>query len=257
MTTPSNMPSQDPALDSFDEDILESGHDEELDNQERGCGHLDHNAAYVRTDVGITGGPIPRFVALDSPLEYREYGGHGAVIPGWERFPGMHFSRAYLNEGGSTTPDGAITQYNRRVAGRLEYDGDHYGNITAARSHDLIMSVGATHWETPQEYINECREQGLNLKLPSGPTNEPPVVNPMITRCWVIHPHGYAKNRAGIIGYSVLTRVVYTTGPDATRDDPDIPGYAEDWATTGKVNLATPGEPQPEPDNGSTLDDYE
>lgn len=239
-----NMPSQDPALGSFGDDIRESGHEEPLDNEKRGCGHLKHNAAYVRSDVQALSSPegeIPRFVELDQPVEYREYSGRGAILPGWGPFPGAEFGLAYRNEGFTTTPAGAIEEHHERLE-HLEFDGDHYGEITVARSHDLLMSVGETHWQTPGSYIEECREMGLNLKIPSGPNNEPPVVNPFVTRCWVVHPNGVEDGRAGIIGYAVLTRTVFTTGEDATADDADIPKYAQEWAETGKVDLATPGE---------------
>lgn len=238
-----SMASQDPALDSFYEDVVEAGHEEEIDNKERGCGHLKHNAAYVRSDVQALSsaeGTVPRFVELDTPVEYREHGDRGAIIPGWRPFPGVQFATAYRNEGFTTSPPGALELYENRME-NLRFDGDHYGEITVARSHDLLMSVGATHWSTAEEYIAECRDMGLNLKIPSGPSNEPPVVNPMVTRCWVVHPDVY-DGRAAIIGYAVLTRTLYTTGENATADDPDIPSYAQEWAETGKVSLATPGQ---------------
>ena len=244
-----DMDSQDPVLDSFAEDVIESGHEEVLNNEKRGCGHLQHNAAYVRSDLSFASpdGEIPLFVELDEPVEYREYGERGAIIPGWRPFPGIKFALGYINSGGTTTPEGEITAHHERLRESVRFDGDHYGEITPAQSHDILMSVGATHWPTPGEYIEECRTQGLNLKLPSGPGNEPPVVNPMRTRCWVVHPHGVEDDRAGIIGYAVLTRTIYTTGENATDDDPDIPSYAQEWYETGKVDLATPG-PEIDPD---------
>lgn len=225
---------------------LESGHTEMIDNKKRGCGHLDRNAAYVRSDVEAlseAGGDIPRFVELDQPVEYREHGERGAILPGWVAFPGVEFSLAYRNEGHTTTPPDEIDAHLDRLE-RLRFDGDHYGEITVANASDILMSVGATHWRTPEEYIEECRIMGLNLKVPTGPNREPPVVNPMVTRCWVIHPHGVGPDRAGIIGYAVLTRTIYTTGPNVTADDPDVPAYAREWAETGKVSLATPAEPE-------------
>lgn len=247
MSSLENLPSQDPVLDSLYEDVLESGHEEEIDNRQRGCDYLQHNALYVRSDVealSVTEGGVPRFVELDQPVEFRETGERGAIIPGWKPFPGTEFALAYRNEGYTTTPAGAITDHHDRLK-HLGFDGDHYGEITAARSHDLLMSVGATHWQTPEDYIEECREMGLNLKVPASPNHDPPVVNPMVTRCWVIHPNGVEEGRAGIIGYAVLTRCIYTTGPNVTADDPDVPTYAEEWAETGKAYLATPGEQIP------------
>lgn len=264
MSDLTQLDSQAPALENFREDVLESGHTEMLDNEKRGCGHLDHNAAYVRADVNHaafsgSGGEIPRFVALDEPVEYREYGDRGAIMPGWKPFPGAAFATAYVNEGHTTTPSNAIQNHHARLAERLSFDGEHYGELTAARAHDLLMSVGATHWQTPEGYIDECRRLGLNLKVPSSPNREPPVINPMRTRCWVVHPNGAGDGRAAIIGYAVLSRTVFTTGEDATEDDPDVPEYAREWAEVGRVNLTTPGkEVDPEettPD--AALDDFE
>lgn len=264
MATPSEMPSQDPQLDSFREDIIEGGHDETLNNTKRGCGHLQHNAAYVRSDVNHpaysgAGGDIPRFVALDDPVEYREYGDRGAIIPGWKPFPGIAFGEAYRNDNRTTTPEAAISEHHARLRERLSLNGDHYGAITAARAHDLLMSVGASHWPDPDEYIDECRRLGLNLKIPASPNRTPPVVNPMRTRCWVVHPNGLADGRAAIIGYSVLSRTIFTAGENATTEDPDIPKYAAEWAETGRVSLATPGDPvNPEAESpDADLGDFE
>lgn len=254
MTEPASIQSQEPALD-----VPESGHDETLPNDERGCDYLQHNAAYVRSDVqalSTPGGEIPRFVELDSPVEYRETSERGAIFPGYRHFPGVKFALAYHNEGYTTTPLDAIPDYQERIEG-LRFDGDHYGEITAARSFDLLMSVGKTHWRTPEEYVEECRELGLNLKIPSGPSSEPPVIDPFVTRCWVVHPDGVEEGRAGIIGYAVLTRAIYTTGERATADDPDVPTYAEEWAETGKVSLATPGEEIPADESpDASIGDY-
>lgn len=234
---------------TFKEDVIESGHTEEIRNEERGCGHLQHNAAYVRSDVThplFSGGDVPRFVTLEEPVEYREYGDRGAIIPGWKAFPGIAFGEAYVNEGHSTSPERAITDHHERLGQRLGFGGgDHYGEIVAARAHDLLMSVGKSNWGTPEAFIEECERMGLNLKIPASPSREPPVINPMRTRCWVIHPNGAGEGRAAIIGYSVLSRTIYTTGEAATADDPDIPTYAEEWAETGRINLATPGEEIP------------
>lgn len=237
------MSSQDPALNRFYEDVVRAGHLEELDNKERGCGHLDHNAAYVRSDVDSLGsddGEIPPFVELKTPIEYREYSGRGAIMTGWKIFPGVEFSLAYQNEGYGTNPPGEIDAHVQRLReDRLL--GDHFAKMTPANATDILMSVGKTHYPTPSAFVEECLERGLNLKVGSGPSNDPPVVNPMRTRCWVIHPHGIEEDRAGIIGYATLTRTVYTTGENVTEDDPDIPQYAEEWVDAGRVNLATPG----------------
>lgn len=257
----SDLPAQDNALESFLDDVREAGHREEIPNEARGCGHLDHNAAYVRSDVhalSFEGGEIPTFVELEAPVEHREHSGRGAIIPGWERFPGLEFSLAYANEGYDTIPEGDIHDHLDRCDERLGFGGgEHYGEIVAARAFDIIMSVGETNWHTADNFIEECRRMGLNLKIPTGPNQPPPVVNPMRTRCWVVHPNGAGVDRAGIIGYAYLTRTIYTTGSDATADDPDVPTYAEEWAETGKVHLATPGEELSEEEaNTASLEEF-
>ena len=234
---------------------------ETIDNRERGCGHLKPTSAYVRTDVAALSGPsgeIPRFVELDDPVEYREHTGKGAIIPGWVAFPGNAFSLHYAADGRTTTPAGDIHDHIERLS-RYGFDGDHYGDITSARSIDLLMSVGKTNWETPDEFVDECVDRGLNLKIPVSDRQEPPVIEPLRTRCWVIHPHGCGEGRPGIIGYSYLTRTVFTTGTKATAEDPDIPAWAADYAAAGKFEVVDRGEPIAETDGGATttLEDFE
>lgn len=251
-----STPSQDPALEALRDDILESGHGEQLDNEKRGCGHLSHNACYVRSDVHALSsdeGSVPRFVELDDPQEYRETPSRGSIIPGYEEFPGVEYSLAYQMSGGTTTPAGAIDSHIDRLR-RMPLDGEHYGEQTPAHAHDLLMSVGASHWPTPEEYIEECRERGLNLKIPAGKNNSPPTINPMRTRCWIVHPNGIREGRAALIGWAVLTRAVFTTGEEATAEEPDVPTYAAEWAETGTVSLATPG-PTIDPDVDGELTD--
>jgi hypothetical protein len=234
----------DEMLDKGRPDDDESGR-ESVDNRERGCGHLKPNSAYVRTDVAALShedGTIPRFVELDDPVEYREHTGKGAIIPGYVAFPGNSFDKHYVADGRTTTPSDEIEAHHDRLWS-YGFDDEHYGKITSAQSVDILMSVGKTNWETPDEYIEECRERGLNLKIPVSDRQEPPAVEPLRTRCWVIHPHGCGEDRPGIIGYSYLTRVVYTTGTKASAEDPDIPAWASDYAAAGKFDVVDRGEP--------------
>lgn len=242
------MPSQDPALASFYDDVGESGHREAVDNTERGCGFLQTNAAYVRSDVQALSsvqGEIPRFVELEPPIEYREHSGRGAILPGYKPFPGTEFLLAYDAEGYDTRPSEDVFDHIDRMQ-RYGLQGDHYYAIKAARAHDILMSVGETHWGEPDDFIRECRNLGLNLKIPAGKNNEPPVVLPFRTRCFVIHPNGYDDGKAGIIGYAYLTRTIYTAGEDATQDDPKVPGYASEWSNNGLVDVVDRGEAIPE-----------
>jgi len=224
----------------------DEGGREAIDNRERGCGHLKANACYVRSDVAAlsaAGGEIPRFVELDDPVEYRENPGRGSIIPSFEHFPGNSFAAHYHADGRTTTPSDDIPDHAERLT-RLGFDGDHYGDITSAHSFDLLMSVGKTNWETPDDFVEECRDRGLNLKIGASSNSPPPVIEPLRTRVWVIHPHGAGEGRPAIIGYAYLTRNVFTSGTKATDDDPDIPKWAEDYAKTRRdFDVVDRGEP--------------
>jgi len=237
-----------PLRQAVDEQLEKGIPDDEretIDNKERGCGHLKPNAAYVRCDVSALSAPdgdIPRFVELDDPVEYKEYTGKGAIIPGYRPFPGNAFSLHYIADGGTTTPSDDIPNHIDRLS-RFGFDGSHFGDITSTRAIDLLMSVGKSNWETPEDYIDECRERGLNLRIPVSSKQQPPVIEPLRTRVWIIHPHGAGENRPAIIGYSYLTRCVFTTGTRATPDDPDCPQWAVDFAKTGRLDIVDRGEP--------------
>jgi len=253
-----------PLIEAVNEQLDEGRPDngrETIDNKRRGCGHLKPNACYVRCDVAALSAPdgeIPPFVELDEPVEYREHTGKGAIIPGYLGFPGNSFDKHYVADGRSTTPAEEIDAHHNRLL-RFGFDGVHYGDITSAQATDLLMSVGKTHWETPDDFIQECRERGLNLKIPVSDRQEPPTVEPLRTRCWVIHPHGCGEDRPGIIGYSYLTRTVYTTGTKASQDDADIPAWAANYAAAGKFDVVDRGEPIPDDDDqpSTTLEDFD
>lgn len=205
---------------------------ESIDNRQRGCGHLRPRSCYIRSDLSALGAPdgeIPPWVTLDDPVEYREHTGRGAIIPGFKAFPGNSFLAHYQADGHTTTPSGDVDDHFDRLR-RYGFDGDHYGDITSTRAIDVLMSVGESHWDTPEDYIDETRERGLNLKIPVSNSQDPPVIEPLRTRVFIIHPNGCGDGRPGIIGYAYVTRNVFTTGTEATADDPDIPQWAEDYA---------------------------
>jgi len=235
---------------------------ESIDNRERGCGHLKPNACYIRSDLAALGAPdgeIPPFVEFDDPIEYREHTGRGAIIPGFKAFPGNSFLKHYRGDGRTTTPKGDIDDHFDRLD-RHGFDGDHYADMTSTRAIDVLMSVGVSNYESPDEYIEECRTRGLNLKIPVSNNQAPPVIEPLRTRVFVIHPHGCGENRPGIIGYAYVTRNVFTTGTKATGDDPDIPKWAENYASTRPdfdvVDRGDPiGEDEMVDDAQSTIED--
>jgi hypothetical protein len=235
---------------------------ETIDNRARGCGHLQPNACYVRCDLAALSAPdgeIPPFVELKDPVEYREHTGRGAIIPGYKGFPGTSFLKHYIADGRVTAPPGDVDDHIDRL-GRFGFDGDHYADITSTRAIDLLMSVGKSNYDTPEEYIDECRDRGLNLKIPVSGSQDPPIIEPLRTRVFVIHPDGCGEGRPGIIGYAYVTRNVFTTGTKATEDDPDVPGWAEDFAATrDDFDLVDRGEPIGEDEmageNQTTIDD--
>lgn len=219
---------------------------ETIDNRERGCGHLDPNACYVRSDTAALSAPdgdIPRFVRFDDPVEYREHTGRGAIIPGYKPFPGDSFTKHYAADGRTASPPGDIDAHFDRLD-RHGFDGDHYADITSCHATDILMSVGTTNYATPDEYIDEARDRGVNLKIPVSDRQAPPVIEPLRTRVFVIHPHGCGDGRPAIIGYAYLTRNVFTTGTQASADDPDVPGWAADFADTrDDFDIVDRGEP--------------
>jgi len=219
---------------------------ETIDNRERGCGHLDPNACYVRSDTAALSTPdgeIPRFVRFDDPVEYREHTGRGAIIPGYKPFPGNSFTKHYAADGRTASPPGDIDAHFDRLD-RHGFDGDHYAAITSCHATDILMSVGTTNYATPDEYIDEARARGVNLKIPVSDRQAPPTIEPLRTRVFVIHPDGCGDGRPGIIGYAYLTRNVFTTGTQASADDADVPGWADDFAATrDDFDIVDRGEP--------------
>lgn len=221
---------------------------ETIDNRERGCGHLDPNACYVRSDTAVLSSvddDIPLFARFDDPVEYREHTGRGAIIPGYKPFPGNSFTKHYAADGRTASPPGDIDAHFDRLD-RHGFDGDHFADITSCHATDILMSVGATNYATPDEYIDEARDRGVNLKIPVSDRQAPPKIDPLRTRVFVIHPHGCGDGRPGIIGYAYLTRNVFTTGTNPTDDDADVPGWAADFADTrDDFDIVDRGEPVP------------
>jgi len=236
----------DHVQETLDQARDDGGGRESIDNRARGCGHLDPNACYIRSDLSALGHPdgeIPPFVEFDDPIEYREHTGRGAIIPGFKAFPGNSFLKHYRADGRTTSPSGDIEDHFDRLD-RHGFDGEHYAEMTSTRAIDVLMSVGVSNYETPEDYIDEVRERGLNLKIPVSSKQEPPVIEPLRTRVFVIHPHGCGENRPGIIGYAYVTRNVFTSGTKATDDDPDIPKWAENYAKTRRdFDVVDRGEP--------------
>jgi hypothetical protein len=110
----------------------------------------------------------------------------------------------------STDPPGEIWRHVARLTGAA--DGDHAGDVPAFHAHDLYMHIGASYYETPEEFIAEVDEQGLSKAIPVSESQDPPVINPGKTRLFLVHPDatGDENDTPGVIGYVYLWRTVYT-----------------------------------------------
>ena len=116
----------------------------------------------------------------------------------------------------------------------------HWGQVKALRSKDLLMRAGKTYYPTVKEYVDECLAYGLNKGINVNARQEPPAINPGRTRCFIVHPHACGEDLAGVIGFSYLTRVVYTEDSDG-----EVPKYVEDYESGGDLDVVHKGEPDP------------
>lgn len=254
--------------------------DDEVPNHERGCEHIEHDAAYIRLDpVACSArGVIPMFVRCDPPIPYKE-----SHFRGYREFPGVAFEQATTRTETSYRPlgrpsngdDGTASEQYRmdlqrnmaevseaidkptdvrlqtevqRHLLRLDADmveGTHAGAMEPFRSPDLLMHVGKTHYQTATEFIKEARELGVNKRIPIGSRSDPPIINPMRTRLWLIHPNaviigddddGEPVYEAGIIGYSYLSRVIYTEDRDGK-----VPQYIQEHADADRLDVVSIG----------------
>lgn len=257
---------------SFDEDGGET-----LNNEERGCGHLDEGKGYLRSDVtGPGGGTLPPIVEVPNEKRVPFKEEHFRT---WKHFPGIQFELAMIEEASHLEPEGAspmeyvaaiknggmhdgeLWEHLKRLSGSAYPldnglgGGDHYGTMRVTKAHDLIMWVGETYYPTPEEYIEETRQRGLNKAISMSTRNPPPVIDPGRTRLFLIHPKGIDnypekdedelkelgideddRYTPAIIGYAYLTRCIYTEDADGR-----VPEYIENWEATGKVDIVDVG----------------
>lgn len=257
---------------------------EQLPNPERGCGYLKHSKAYIRADVG-PGGTLPTFVTFERPIPYKE-----GTLRSYQEFPGIQFELS-IESDYPTNPRDEIDRHLSRIRDSME-GKDHYGTMVTAYANDLLMWVGGSYYENPEEFIAECRRYGLNKAIPVSKKQGPPPIHPGKTRVFLVHPNAFriyaadgknpfeedttlawneeqpdyipdesdftddgdlradkpehappVETTPGIIGYSYLTRVVWTEPRDG-----DIPKWAKEYAETGKLDIVDVGEQVPEHD---------
>lgn len=251
-----------------------------IPNPERGCGYLEPSKGYVRADP-TRGGEIPPFVKFDPPIPYKE-----GTLRSYQTFDGKGFQRS-LPEQFSTRPADDLSDLWDRL--HRSEDGDHWGELTTAYAEDLLMWVGETYYSDPGLFVDEARKHGLNKGIPVSKRSPPPVINPMKTRCFVIHPTAYrvyvvdpadddedaepetirvaymdddrwddedaddpVETVPGVIGYSYLSRVVWTA-----PEDGDVPKWAQDYRDTGQLDVVDIGEPIPEDEVEKRLEEWD
>lgn len=255
---------------SFDEDGEET-----LNNEERGCGHLDEGKGYLRSDVPAgPGGTLPAFVEVSNEQRIPFKEEHFRT---WKHFPGIQFELALIEEAESLEPEGAspmeyvaaiknggmhegeFWEHLKRLSGSAYPldagvgGSDHYGTMRVAQSHDLIMWVGETYYPQPEDYIEETRKRGLNKAISMSTRNPPPVVNPGKTRLFLVHPKGIDNypekdeeelDEMGIEEDERYTPAIigyaYITRCIYTEDaDGRIPDYIERWEGAGDLDVVS------------------
>lgn len=234
---------------------------DEVPNYERGCKFLDHGSTYLRTDVEAllsTDGDIPTFVEFKHPVPYRE--GHFRTF---KRINGDEFLLEATQGTGALTaeePTGEVFDHIERVA-RDNPDDDQAGGIRSIESFDLLMHVGGSYYEEPEDFIREARTQGVSKKIPVSGNQEPPVIRPLRTRLFLIHPKaiptgldedgeeldiGDGEDQddwddqvfvPGIIGYTYLTRAIHTRDVDG-----EVPAWAEEYQDRGLLDVVDVGD---------------
>ncbi|NUC72585.1 hypothetical protein HTZ84_09730 [Haloterrigena sp. SYSU A558-1] len=256
---------------------------ETIDNPERGCGYLKEGKAYLRSDVG-PGGELPAFVEFAEPIPFKEDRKRSYTF-----FPGLQFELAVTGPGGmtETVPAGEASRHIERLQ-KDRPTGTHAGEMVEFESHDLLLSVGKSHYPTAQEFIDEARINGVSKAISVTSGNAPPQVNPCRTRLFLIHPNAVKTTKEiettasevdrsrdtiikvkgepveddalayeacegdvevtverrmqtpGVIGYTYLTRVVYTEDEDG-----EVPKYIQDYEATGDLDIVKADKPTP------------
>lgn len=210
---------------------------ETIKNPTRGCGNLDDGKAYLKADMA-PGGELPAFVEFDEPIIFKENRKRS-----YKKFPGIQFELAVTGEGGmtDTTPEGEIHDHLDRLD-RGRPTGKHAGEMVEFQAHDLLMSVGATHYETAEQFANEARVHGVSKAINVSSGVEPPEINPGRTRLFLIHPNAVEVTReiettAGQM--QTGDDVLVVDGGDLDASEPA--DLADDISVTVRRTMQVPG----------------
>jgi len=199
----------------------------DIGNPKRGCGYLKRNAMYLRADTHPVG-TLPAFVLITPAQPFVE-----RHFRGWKPFQGMAFclsGQRLTSRPFSTSPATDNDALIERLKGR-QLPGD-VGHADVAWSPDLLMWVGKDSYPTAAGFIDEAMEHGVNKRIPA--IGEPPTVVPGFTRLFLAHPCA-CDGTPGVFGYTYLTRVLYTRGPNPT------PKWVDDLAARGRVDICAAG----------------
>lgn len=215
---------------------------EVIENKERGCGFLENDKVYLKSEFHKQG-ELPPFIRLHNPLPFKE--GH---FRGYKMFPGIRFE--LINQLEYNYPEEWEDHIDRLK--NHEELGEHMGEMKSATTHDLIMWVGESYYSQPEDFIGECLEQGLNKAIPVSKKNKPPTIDEGRTRVFILHPNATEDDEPGLIGYSYITRIVYTR-----PEDGNVPKWAQDYSKAGYFDIvdAGPEEERDENPNIESLDD--
>lgn len=254
-----------------------------LSNPKRGCGHLKRGKAYIRGTIGSPDGVLPSFVKCDPPIPYREMGTEGGITRGYIEFDGLtsqialesitDFVRLYPGDADdeqavrnmidrglypepsthSVTGDGHVPEREAdRHVDRIRAAGTrgetHFGAVDAVRQSDVMMRAGKTHYPEPEDFIQEAVEMGISKAIPVSKRQEPPVIDPGTTRCWIIHPD--TSDGWAVIGYAYLQEVVYTE-----PEDGNVPEYVQEYHDAGRLDVVDIDPPTSDAGENETLGD--
>ncbi|MFC7165909.1 hypothetical protein [Halospeciosus flavus] len=213
---------------------------ETIDNPERGCGYLKSGKAYLRSDVG-PGGDLPAFVEFAEPVPFKENRKRS-----YKEFPGLQFELAVTGPGGmtETVPEGEASRHVERLLADRP-TGTHAGEMVEFESHDLLLSVGKSHYRAVEEFVDEARVHGVSKAISVTSGNAPPEINPGRTRLFLIHPNAVRTTKeveTTFSEYDPETDTLLTVNGEPVENEPVVTETADpDLPVTLERRLRTAG----------------
>ncbi|NIT78775.1 MAG: hypothetical protein GWO44_18260 [Thermoplasmata archaeon] len=277
-------------------------------NPKRGCGHLKPHAVYMTAQFSAFG-ELPTFVQITPPIPHQEAWFRGVkyvnglaldAVMGWahadidrERTPayrlapscesqkllarmgGRHFcarldeiSAALVGDGLVFSAEDVDREVDNLRAGKA-YAPVNLGAFEEFWALDMLDWIGESHYPTPESFIEEAKQLGVNRRLPKGFF---PRIRKGQTRVWFLHPKAIRAPgdrispdqeemgvgddfvlRPGLIGYSYLTHLIYTAPPNQA-----VPEDMKKRAAAGEIEIVelTPPEEEIKPEDGTEQEDF-